>query len=133
MTVSQVKFPSVEIATAMWESTFWDALLQEVMITSKDVRMLIRALRDITVHLTFDAWWALMDVGSNGRIVWNASRYQPKCRIYGHCRIVVTGSPPIICSVFHFNPCHSSAQGTSSMGNHFLANAHIEKITQLSE
>jgi len=50
-----------------------------------------------------------------------------------HCRIEETGSPGIISIVCHQVLCHPSEHGTSSVGKHFLAKAHIAKLNELTE
>jgi len=43
------------------------------------------------------------------------------------------GSPGIICIVCHQVLRHPSDHGTSSMGKHLLAKAHIAKLNELTE
>jgi hypothetical protein len=50
-----------------------------------------------------------------------------------HCGIEETGSPGIICILCYQFLCHPSAHGTSSMGKHLLAKAHIAKLNKLTE
>jgi len=45
----------------------------------------------------------------------------------------VTGSTGIICIVCHQVLRHQSEHGTSSMGKHLLAKAHIAKLNELTE
>ena len=49
-----------------------------------------------------------------------------------HCAIGETGSPGIISIICHQVLHHPSAHGTSSMGKHWLANAHITKLNELT-
>jgi len=44
-----------------------------------------------------------------------------------------TRSPGIICIVCQHVLCHPSEHGTSSMGKHMLAKAHIAKLNTLTE
>jgi len=74
-----------------------------------------------------------MNVGSKRPIAWNASRHAPSRRFYLHCGIEETGSPGIICIVCHQVLHHPSEHGTSSMGKHLLAKAHIGKLNELTE
>jgi len=74
-----------------------------------------------------------MNVGSKGPIAWNDSRYVPSWRFYLPCGIEETGSPGIISIICHQVLCHPSDCGTSSMGKHFLAQANITKLKELTE
>jgi len=74
-----------------------------------------------------------MNVGSKRPIAWNDSRRAPSWRFYLHCGIEDTGSPGIICIICHQVFRHPSEHGTSSMGKHLLAKAHIAKLNQLPE
>jgi len=107
--------------------------LLEVMISSKNERVFIRDLSDLTLEIFFDAWWASMNEGSEGPIARNDSRHAPSWRFYLHCGIEGTGSPGIICIVCHQVLCHPLEHGTSSMGKHLLAKAHITKLNELTE
>jgi len=103
------------------------------MISSKNELVFIRDLSDLTLPIIFDAWWASMNVDSKRPIGWNNSRHAPSWRLYLHCRIHETGSPGIICIVCHQVLRHPSEHGTSSMGKHLLAKAHIAKSNELTE
>jgi hypothetical protein len=103
--------------------------LLEVMISSKNERVFIRDLSDLTLQIIFHAWWASMNVGSKRPIAWKNSRHAPSWQFYLHCGIEETGSPGIICIVCHQVLHHPSEHGTSSMGKHLLANAHITELT----
>jgi hypothetical protein len=107
--------------------------LVEVMISSKNECVFIRDLRDLTLQIIFDAWWASMNVGSKRPIAWKNSRHTPSWRFYFHCGIEETGSPGIICILCHQVLRHLSEHGTSSMGKHLLAKAHIAKLNELTE
>jgi hypothetical protein len=103
------------------------------MIASKTERVFIRDLSDHSLQIVFNAWWASMYVGSTGPIAWKNSRHPPSWRFYLHYRIEDTGSPGIICIVCHQVLRHSLEHGTSSMGKHLLAKAHIAKLNELTE
>jgi len=106
--------------------------LLEVMISSKNERVFIRDLSDLTLQIIFDAGWACVNVLSKQPIAWKNSRNAPSWRFYLHCGIEETGSPGIICIVCHQVLRHRSEHGTSSMGKHLLANAHIAKLNELT-
>jgi len=107
--------------------------LLEVIISSRNERVLIRDLSDLTLQIIFDGWWASMNVGSKRPIAWKNSRYVPSWRFCLHCGIEETGSPANICIVCHQVLRHPSEYGTSSMWEHLLAKAHIAKLNQLTE
>jgi len=102
------------------------------MICSKNERICIRDLSDLTLRIISDAWWASMNFGSKLPITWDNSRHAPSWRFYLHCGIDETGSPGIICIVCHHVLRHPSEHGTSSMGRHLLAKAHIAKLNELT-
>jgi len=103
------------------------------MISSKNERVFIRDLSDLTLQIIFDAWWASMKVGSKQPVAWNASSHAPSWRFYLQCGIEESGSPGIICIVCHQVLCHPSEHGTSSPGIHLLVKAHIAKFNELTE
>jgi hypothetical protein len=103
------------------------------MISSKNECVFICELSDLTLQIMFDAWWASMNDGSKRPIAWNNSRQVPLWRFYLHCGIEETGSPGIIHIVCHQVLRHPSEHGTSSMGKHLLAKAHIAKFNKLTE
>jgi hypothetical protein len=103
------------------------------VISSKNERVFIHDLSDLTLKIIFDAWWASINVGSKGPIAWNNTRHVPSWRFYLHSGIEETGSPGIICIVCHQVLRHPSEHGTSSMGKHLLAKAHIAKLHELTE
>jgi len=74
-----------------------------------------------------------MNVGSKRPIAWKNSRHAPSWRFYLHCGMEENGSPGIICIVCHQVLRHPSEHGTSSMGKHLLAKAHIAKLNELTE
>jgi len=103
------------------------------MISSKNGRVFIHDLSDLALQIIFDAWWASMNEGLKQPINWNSSRHSPSWRFYLHCGIEETGSPGIIWTVCHRVLRHPSEHGTSSMGKHLLAQAHIAKLNELTE
>jgi len=107
--------------------------LLEVMISAKYNHVFIRDLSDLTLQIIFEAWWASINVGSKRPIAWNASRHVPSWRFYLHCGIEESGSPGIICIICHQVLRHPSEHGTSSMGKHLFAKAHIAKLNELTE
>jgi hypothetical protein len=97
------------------------------MIPSKNKCVFLRDLSDLALKFICDAWWASMNVGEKRPIAWNNSRHPPWWRFDLHWGIEQTGIPGIICIVCHQVLYHPSEHGTSSMGNHLLAKAHITK------
>jgi len=110
-----------------------NTLLLEVMISSKNERLFIRDLSDLTLQIIFNVWSASMNVGSKRPIAGKNSRHAQSWRFYLHCGIEETGSPGIICIVCYQVLRHPSEHGTSSMGKHLLAKAHIAKLHELTE
>jgi len=117
----------------MSDSQSLNTSLLEVMITSKNERVFIRDLSDLTLQIIFDVWWASMNIGSKRLIACNNSRHAPSWRFYLHCGMAENGSPGIICIVCHQVLRHASEHGTSSMGKHLVAKAHIAKMNELTE
>jgi len=117
----------------MSDSQSLNTSLFEVMISSKNERVIICDLSDLTLQIIFDAWWASMNIGSKRPIAWNNSRHAPLWRFYLHCGMAENGSPGIICLVCHQVLRHPSEYGTSSRGKHLLAKAHITKLNELTE
>ena len=74
-----------------------------------------------------------MNVGSKRPIAWKNSRHAPLRRFYLHCRIEETGSHGIICILCHQVLRHPSEHGTSWMGKHSVAKAHIAKLNELTQ
>jgi len=117
----------------MSDSQSLNTSLLDVMISSKNGRVFIHDLDDLTLQIIFDAWWAYMNVGSTHSIDWINSRHAPSGRFYLHCGIEETGSPGIICIVCHQVLHHPSEHGTNSMGKQLLAKAHIAKLNELTQ
>ena len=101
LTSCQFQWPSRPIPTAMSDSQSLNTSLLEVLISSKNKCVFIRDLKDLTLQIIFDRWWASMNVSSKRSIAWKNSRHAPSWRFYLHCGIVETGSPGIICIVCH--------------------------------
>jgi len=131
--VLRVVLPSFLTSTALSDTNYLNTSLLEVMISSKNEQVFIRHFSDLALQIIFDAWWASINVGSKRPIAWNASRHTPLWRFYLHCGIEESGSPGIICIVCHQVLRHSSQHGTSSMGKHLLAKAHIAKLNESTE
>jgi len=131
--VFRVGIPSILISTAMSDTKSLNTSLLEAMISSKNEHVFIRDLSDLKLQIIFDAWLASMNEGSKRPIAWNNSRHAPSWRFYLHCGIEETGSPGIICIVCHQVLRHPSEHGTSSMGKHLLAKAHIAKLNELTK
>jgi len=131
--VSPVGIPSILISTALSDTKSLNTSLLKVMISSKNERVFIRDLSDLTLQIIFDAWRASMNEVSKWPIAWNDSRHVPLWRFNVHCRIAETSSPGIIRIVCHQVLRHPSEHGTSSMGNHLRAKAHIAKLNELTE
>jgi hypothetical protein len=68
----------------MSDSQSLNTSLLEVMISSKNERVFIRDLSNLTLQIIFDAWWASMNIGSKRPIAWNNSRHAPSWRFYLH-------------------------------------------------
>jgi len=132
LTVTQIELRRVQFPTAMSDTKSPNTSLLEVMISSKNKPVFIRDLSDLTLQIVFDAWWASMNVGSKRPIASNNSRQAPLWRFYLHCGIEETASLGTICIVCHQVLRHPSEHGTSSMGKHMLAKAHIPKLNELT-
>jgi len=98
------------------------------MISSKDDPVVVRDLRDASLQLILNAWWASIDVGLKCPIARHNSSHVSIWQFYLYCRIEETGSPDIICIVCHQVLRHHSEHGTSIIGKHLLGKAHIAKL-----
>ena len=107
--------------------------LLEFMISSKHKHVSIGDLSDRTLQIICDRWWDSLNEGSKRPIAWNNSRHALSWRSNLHSGIEATGSPGIICIVCHQVLRHPSEHGTSSIGKHLLAKAHIAKVNELTE
>jgi hypothetical protein len=103
------------------------------MISSKNERVFICDLTDLTLQIIFHAWWASMNEGSKRPIARKSSRHAPSWHFYLHCGPEKTGNPGMICIICHQVLWHPSEHGTSSMGKHLLAKVHIAKLNELTE
>jgi len=117
----------------MLDAKFLNTSLLKDMVCSKNEPLFIRDLSDLTLDIIFDALWAAMNVDSKRPIAWNNSRHAPSWQFYLHCGLEETGSPGIIYIVCHQVLRHPSEHGTSSMGRHSLAKAHIAKLNRFAE
>jgi hypothetical protein len=103
------------------------------MISSKDERVLIRNLKNLTFQIIFDEWWASMNECSKQPIALNNSRHSPLWQFYLHCGMEENSRPGVICIVCHQVLRHPSEHGTSSMAKHLISQAHIAKLNELTE
>jgi len=55
----------------MSDPEFLNTSLLEVMRSSKNERVFIEDLSDLTLQIIFHAWWATMNVGSKWSMAWN--------------------------------------------------------------
>jgi len=117
----------------MSDSESLNTSLLQVKISSKNQRVFIRDLSDLTLQIIFDAWWESMSEGSKRPFIWDNSRDAPSWRFYLHCRIEETGSPGMICIVCPQVLRHPAEHGTSSMGKHLLAKAHITMLNEFTD
>jgi hypothetical protein len=63
-TVIQLELHSNQIPNAMSDSKSINTSFLEVMMSSKNERVFIRDLNDLTLQIIFDAWWISMNVDS---------------------------------------------------------------------
>jgi len=117
----------------MSDSKSLNTSLLEVVIFSKNEIVFIRDLSDHTVQIIFDACWASMNAGLKLPVAWNNSRHAPLLRFRLHSGIEESGSPGIIWIIGHQVLRHQSEHGTTSLGKHLLATAHIVKINEFPE
>jgi len=103
------------------------------MISSKNERICIHDSSDNTLQINLDAWWASMKVGLKRPIACDISSHALSWRLYLHCGIEETSSPAIICIVCQQVLRRPSEHGTSPIGKHLLAKAHIAKLNELTE
>jgi len=104
---SQVASLRFLIPTAMSDSISINTSSLEVMISSKNERVFIRDLSDLTLQIVFDASWASLNVGSKRPNAWDNSRHASSWRFYLHCGIEETGQPS------HDKYCSSSSSSPS--------------------
>jgi len=132
LTVTQIELPRIQFPTAMSDTKSLNTSLLEVLISSSSGCILIREFSNLNLHIIFDAWWALKNLGSKRPMAWNNSTHTPSWQFYLHCWIEEIGSPGIICIDCHQVLRHASEHGTSSMGQHVLANAYIAKVNEFT-
>jgi len=132
LTVIQVEVLKAQYSTTTSDTKSLNTSLLEIMISSKNKRIFIRHLSDLTLLIIFDSWWASMKVHSKQPIAWNNSRHASSWRFHLHSGIEETGCPGIICIVCHQVLRDPSEHGTSSMGKHLLAMEHIAKLNELT-
>jgi len=118
---------------AMSDSKSLNTSLLKVMISSKSERVFMRDLSDLTLQIVFNVWWVSMNVSLEWPSTWNHSRHAPSWRYYLHCCIGDTGSPAIICIIYHQVLRHPSEHGTSSIGKYLLPKAYMTKLNELTE
>jgi hypothetical protein len=85
--VSRVGLPSFRISTALSDTQSLNTSLLEVMISSKTECVFIPDLRDHTLQIVSDAWWASMNVGSKRIIAWKNSGHASSWQFYLQCGI----------------------------------------------
>ena len=117
----------------MSDSQSLNTPLLEVMISSKNEVVFIGDLNDLTLRNMFDTWRASINICSKWPITWNNSRHAPLWRFYLPSAMAENSSAGIDCIVCPQVLRHSSEHGTSSMGKHLLAKAHIAKLNELRE
>jgi len=93
----------------------------------------MRDLTNLTLQFIFIACRASMNIGLKRPNASNNSSHVPSWRFYLRCRYEETGFPAIICIICHEVLCHPSEHGTSSMGKHLLAKAHIAELNKLTD
>jgi hypothetical protein len=104
----------------------------EGLISPTSVCVFIHYLRDLTLHIIFDTWWASINVGSRWPVEWNNSRHAPSWWFHLHCGIEETSSLDIRWIIGHQVLRHSSEHGTRSMGKHLFAKAHLAMLHKVT-
>ena len=61
----------------MSDSKSLNTCLLEVVISSKNERVFIHKVSDLTLQIIFDAWWDSINEGSKWPIPWNSSMHTP--------------------------------------------------------
>jgi len=116
LAVSQVGLPSIIFPTTMSDSKSFNTSVLEVIISSKNKRVFIRDLSDLTLLIIFNAWWPSFNVGSKRPTGWNNSRQASSWRFYLHCGIEETSRITIICIICHQVLRHPSEHGAAQRG-----------------
>jgi len=125
LTISQVGWPSLQIATVMSDSKSSNTGLLEFMIFSNNECARMCNLSNISLQIVFDIWWASIHVASKSPIAWNNSTHAPVWVYYSLCGIEKTGSTGIVGIICHQVLRHPSHNGTSLLHKHFLGKSHI--------
>jgi hypothetical protein len=97
-------------------------------MSSKNERVFIRDLSNLTIQIIWEDWSVSMNVGLNHAIARNSSKYVPSWQLYLHCGNEETSSSGMRFLICHPVLRHSSEHGTSSMGKHLVAKSHIVKL-----
>jgi len=105
----------------------------DVEISFKNELVFVRDFSRRTLQIVVNAWLDPMNVCSKCPIAGYKSRLASSWRFYLHHGIEETGSPGMIYVICHHVRHHPSEHGTSSMGKHLLAKAHIAKLIELTE
>jgi len=110
-----------------------NTLLVEVLIFLETECVFIRVSSNHTFQNICAACWAFKDVGLKRSIALDNSRHAPLWHFCLQGRIAKTSSPGFIFIVWHQVLCHISEHGTSSMGKHLLAKAHLAKLNNFTK
>lgn len=129
--VPQGTLRSYHLPIVMFDWNCVHSSLQVVLISCKNEPVFIHYLSNITLQNILDALGAAMIVSSKCSIDCNNSRPVPWWRFYLHWGFEENSRPGIICIVCHPVVPYLSENGSSSMGRHLLANAHIAKSNKL--
>jgi len=117
----------------MSDSQCLNTPLLEVMILSKNERVCIRDLSNLTLQILVDASWFSMNVCLKRPNVLNTSKLAPSWPFDLRCGIEDTGSPCIIWTGCDQVLRHPFEHGTSSIGKHLLTTAHIAKFNEVTK
>jgi hypothetical protein len=116
--------------STMLDSKPLNTSLLEVLITFRNDHVLFCDWCDLMFQIVFNDSWASFNVGSKYPIAWNDFRHVSSRRFKLECGHDETGNPGIICmfviKLFAFHQNMGLAQ-------HFLAQAHIAKLNELTE
>jgi len=104
------------------------------MISPRNERIFIRDLSDLTLPISFDAWWDSMNVGWNYPIAWIESSYASSRVMYLHCGIEETRQPWI-----HMYRLSSSTSPSIRTGNQIIvepvaaqsSNLKVEQVNRV--
>jgi len=132
LTVIQVEVLKAQYSTSLSDTKCLNTLLVEVIISSKNDRIFICHLSNLTLQIIFNPLWAWMNVRLKWPVTWNNSRHASSWRFDLHRGNEETGCPGIICIIYHQVLRHPSEHGTCSMGKHLLAIEHIAKLKEIT-